>query len=305
MALPSDCLSRSCQVAACQVEPGVCQHLHVTCVIVMSRDLPIDFSPASESGVSPSKGMSPARTSRPLSVVPPTTDAVRLTRGQVATRLGISVSTVRRLEGTKLHPTIDSDDVRWFDENEVASLAAEIANTTNPKRRGGSLAATTTTAAPGRSHGEIAALAFERFEQRQSLAEIVVGLRVAPETVRFLFEQWNLGLTEGLQRTQREPTGPRVGDVERVKPDRLAALLAALPDAELTRISVARQRLPFYDREHEFISVSELGGFHVSGPCTTNEILRRFGPGSYRVSAFGIEPSGIRWEVLVEGLRDG
>jgi len=270
----------------------------------MSRDLPIEFSPTSESGVIPSNGMSPTRASRPLSVVPSShADGVRLTRGQVATRLGISVSTVRRLEGAKLHPAIDSDDVRWFEESEVASLAAEIANTTSAKRRGGS-APTTTMTAPGRSLGEIAALAFERFEQRQSLAEIVVGLRLAPETVRALFEQWNLGLTEGLQRTQREPTGPRVGDVERVKPDRLATLLAALPQAELTRISVARLRLPFYDREHEFISVSELGGFHVSGPCTTTEIIRRFGPGSYRVSAFGLEPSGIRWEVLVEGLRD-
>jgi hypothetical protein len=231
-------------------------------------------------------------------------NAERLTRGQVATRLGISVSTVRRLEGTRLHPTIDGEDVRWFDEKEVASLAAELANATSSRRKG-TRGTPRAEATPARSQGEIAALVFERFEQRQSLAEIVVGLRVAPETVRSLFEQWNLGLTEGQLQPQREPIGPRVGDVERVKPDRLGKLLGALPEAELTRISVARLRPPFLDREHEFILVSELGGFHVSGPCTTTEIVRRFGPGSYRVSAFGLEPSGIRWEVLVEGLRDG
>lgn len=44
----------------------------------------------------------------------------------VADRLKISGSTVRRCEGTRLHPTIDQNDVRWFDEREVAALAAEL-----------------------------------------------------------------------------------------------------------------------------------------------------------------------------------
>lgn len=272
----------------------------------MSRDLPIDFSSTRGSGLSRSNGLSPVQASRPVAAVPPSNaeNSVRLTRGHVATRLGVSVSTVRRLEGTKLHPTIDSDDVRWFAESEVVAYAAELANTTRVKRRGASVVTAAATP-PGRSQGELAAQVFERFEQRQSLAEIVVGLRIAPDVVRSLFEQWNLGLTEGQQRIQRAPIGPRVGDVERVRLDRLAALLAALPESELTRISVARLRPPYMDGDFEFISVAELGGFHVSGPCGTTEILRRFGPGSYRVSAFGLEPSGIRWEVLVEGLRDG
>ena len=155
-------------------------------------------------------------------------NAGRLTRGQVATRLGISVSTVRRLEGTRLHPTIDGDDVRWFDEKEVTSLAAELVNTTSTKRRGtrGAPGVETT---PARSLGEIAALVFERFEQRQSLAEIVVGLR-ATETVRALFDQWSLGLTEGQLRMDGEPALPRASDLHRVKPAVLAARLADLPD---------------------------------------------------------------------------
>lgn len=70
--------------------------------------------------------MSPAEKSRQISVVPATApqQPTRLTRGQVAARLNISVSTVRRYEGERLHPTVDEHDVRWFDEREVAALAA-------------------------------------------------------------------------------------------------------------------------------------------------------------------------------------
>jgi hypothetical protein len=151
-------------------------------------------------------------------------NAGKLTRGQVATRLGISVSTVRRLEGTRLHPTIDTDDVRWFDEKEVASVAAELANTGVAKRKGASNAAVSATSS-ARSQGELAALVFERFEQRQSLAEIVVGLRVSPDFVRGLYDQWCVGLTEGHLRHAREPNAARVGDVERVRPTALRRCL--------------------------------------------------------------------------------
>jgi hypothetical protein len=33
-----------------------------------------------------------------------------------------------------------------------------------------------------------------------------------------------------------------------------------------------------------------------------NETTRRYGRGSYRVSAYGFEPTGVRWEVLIEEL---
>ena len=229
-------------------------------------------------------------------------NAERLTRGQVASRLGISVSTVRRLEGTRLHPTIDSEDVRWFDEKEVASLAAELVNASNSKRKG-TRGTPGGEATPTRSHGETAALVFERFEQRQSLAEIVVGLRVAPATVRALFDQWSLGLTEGQLRLDREPSLPRARDLHRVKAGVLAARLAELPDEQLTRISVARFREWYPHGVHEYALVDELGGFHVSGPCTVREITQRHGGGSYRVTAYGFNPNGLRWELLVEGLN--
>ncbi len=49
-----------------------------------------------------------------------------LTRGQVAKRLGKSVATVRRMEGTRLHPTISERGVRYFEEDEVDAVAAQI-----------------------------------------------------------------------------------------------------------------------------------------------------------------------------------
>jgi hypothetical protein len=257
----------------------------------MSRDLPRAFSTNSESPLAPSKQAADRPNSRHLSVLSGANG--RLTRGQVAARLNVSVSTVRRLEGDRLHPTVDEGDVRWFDEKEVAALAAAMVN--DGKQ--------VTKARPGappeqRPAGEIAALAFERFEQRQSLAEIVIGLRVEPEKVRALFDQWCLGLTEHQLRS-REPNLPRRGEVPRAKPEALAERLAQLPHGELTRISVARFRGDFLHGDAEYLEVYELGGFHVSGSCAIDEITRRYGPGEYRVTAYGLDPPALRWEVVV------
>lgn len=48
-----------------------------------------------------------------------------LTRAQVARRLGRSIATVRRLEGSVLHPTRDHRGVYRFDDAEVAKLARD------------------------------------------------------------------------------------------------------------------------------------------------------------------------------------
>lgn len=159
-------------------------------------------------------------------------------------------------------------------------------------------------AADTRTQGDIAALVFERFEQRQSQAEIVIGLRVEPERVRELFDQWCLGLTEGQLRGRGEPNVFREHDIPAASPDTLTTRLAELPEGALTRISVGRWRGPFQAGEEDiqYAWIVELGGFHVSGPCTPSEITRRFGLGDYRVTAYGFDPPGLRWELLVEGL---
>jgi len=266
----------------------------------LSRHLPDRISAAKESSVARAN-LVPPRKRRHLSVIPGSSDGSQLTRGQVAARLSISVSTVRRYEGDKLHPTIDEHGVRRFDEQEVGALAAALVNDTAKRSIG------TSTKSGGaveqRTAAESAALVFERFEQRQSLAEIVIGLRIEPDIVRALYEQWCLGLVEGQLRMEREPRMVRANEIERTRSERLASRLAELPPNELTRISVARYRENFQHGEHDYPRIHELGGFHVSGPCSIDEITRRYGPGSYRVTAYGFDPCGLRWELLVEELR--
>ena len=49
----------------------------------------------------------------------------------------------------------------------------------------------------------------------------------------------------------------------------------------------------------EYRNLAELGGFVVSGPISTSEITDRVGVGEYRVSAYGLDAPGLRWEVFV------
>ena len=159
------------------------------------------------------------------------------------------------------------------------------------------------------SKGELAALVFERLEQRHSLSEIVIALRVPPEDVRELYHTWLVGLWAGeLQR--KEPALPaRHTDqdaIRRVTPVQFAQLLAALPAKQPTRISIARMLGEFVLSDDadtnafvEYRNLSELGGFDVTGPIAIADILARVGAGEYRVSAYGFDPRGLRWEVFV------
>jgi hypothetical protein len=235
-------------------------------------------------------------------------DPARLSRAQVADRLGISVSTVRRYEGSRLHPQIGADGVHWFAASEVAELAAELANEPRMRRFLRNAAGEPSAKVAPRSADEVAAQVFERLEQRQTLAEIVIGVRVAPERVRELHAQWSQGLAEYHLRMARAPYGPLERDFVRIGPAELAARLAELPEG-LTRVSVGRYRGEFLattpegDEETAYAHVTELGGFLVSGPCELTEITRRFGAGDYRVTAYSIDPPTLRWEVIAKGLR--
>lgn len=228
-----------------------------------------------------------------------------LTRDAVAKRLGVSVSTVRRFEGTRLHPVITDKGVRMFTPESVERLAAALAAEQNTPRAM-QKAAMRAVELP---RGELAALVFERLEQRHSLAEIVIALRVPPEEVRELYHAWLVGLWSGeLQRAKPAlPTRHTEQDVvRRVHPDQLAGMLSKLPERQPTRISIARAIgefvIPMYDDPdcdafQEYRNLAELGGFTVSGPIELSEIASRVGAGEYRVSAYGFDPPGLRWEV--------
>ena len=110
-------------------------------------------------------------------------DALKLAalmRDDVAKRLDVSISIVRRLEGTRLHPLIDGKGVRRFKASDVERLAKEL----EAEQRSPRNAHQAVVRAAEMSKGELATLVFERLEQRHSLSEIVVALRVPPEDVR-------------------------------------------------------------------------------------------------------------------------
>ena len=86
----------------------------------------------------------------------------------------------------------------------------------------------------------------------------------------------------------------------------LAQLLTALPSKQSTRLSIARMVdefvVPTEGDENAFVeyrNLCELGGFDVTGPIAIADILARVGAGEYRVSAYGFDPRGLRWEVFV------
>lgn len=232
-----------------------------------------------------------------------------LTRVDVAARLGVSTSTVRRYEGDLLHPTKGVNGVNQFDAAEIAALAVKLLEQRSPKAKRWDARSGGKRTVPERTAGDIASEVFERLEQRQSLAEIVVGLRVAPAVVRELHREWQRGLVEGeLEREQPVlPAGQNRRARERVVDEpTLAALIAALPRNSPTRISAARD----FGTEEEIDAgpvrrIVELGGFVVHGPFSTDELVDRYGPGAFRVTAYGLDPRGVRWEVLATILRPG
>jgi hypothetical protein len=230
-------------------------------------------------------------------------DDRRLTRADVAARLGVSTSTVRRYEGDQLHPQKGPDGVNRFDPQEVAALAMKLLGQKPAKPKAKGERNTDKLRTPTRTPGDIAADVFERLEQRQSLAEIVVGVRVTPELVRELHREWQRGLVEG--ELDREmpilPAGESIHKRERIvkQPD-LEAMLAALALGKNTRISVARSLgiNDYINDGHEVRRLVELGGFVVQGPFAVDELLQRYGAGEYRVTAYALDPPGLLWEVL-------
>jgi hypothetical protein len=217
----------------------------------------------------------------------------KLTRSQVADMLGVSISSVRRLERERLHAEVGADGYHYFDPAEVAALASELAAAKRPARP-------VAAPPPKLSAGELAARAFECFEQRQSLAEVVIALRVEPRIVRELFHEWQVGLTQGeLRRAEVAlPPGRTIRHADRTE---LGDLLASLPVGEPTRVSVARL-VDDYEvapgvSHHELV---ELGGFVTHGPLTVRDLVLRYGQIAMRVTACTIDPVRVRWEILVE-----
>lgn len=114
-----------------------------------------------------------------------------LSRQDVATRYGISTSSVRRLEGDMLHPWADERGLWWFDPVEVAAVQARLPIRGRPR------SIVTSAAKQQAKAGRLAAATFCMFARGRSLAEIVVRTKQPPDRVRALYHEWVTSLHEG------------------------------------------------------------------------------------------------------------
>jgi hypothetical protein len=96
-----------------------------------------------------------------------------LTRSEAARRLGVTTTTIRRFEGTRLHPRVAADGTRLFTADEVERLARSRAVTPSPD-----------------ASGEVAAEAFRLFRLGYTLEEIVMRLKQSPTIIHRLFDEW-------------------------------------------------------------------------------------------------------------------
>jgi hypothetical protein len=97
-----------------------------------------------------------------------------LGRAQAAQLLGVSKSTLRRMEGEQLMPVVGPKNVRLFHEEQIRSLVvtrrAEFAST--------------------QPSGELAADAFELFDAGVHPVDVVKKLRVEPAMIESLHQRW-------------------------------------------------------------------------------------------------------------------
>lgn len=108
-----------------------------------------------------------------------------LTRSEVAHHLGVSITTVRRMEGHQLHPSTDARGVHVFERAEVLVILEKRAQKPVTKRE---------------NPGEVAARVFELFKAGADLRKVVMAARVHPHVVRELYAEWLVTLVEGENR---------------------------------------------------------------------------------------------------------
>ena len=110
-----------------------------------------------------------------------------LTRKQVADRLGLSVSSVRRLEREGvLTPAIGQGGVRLFCTDQVE--AVRVYRERNEEPEGLPTVPAAQTLAP--TDGALAALAFAHFDQGETPIQVVQALELSPDRVKQLYTQW-------------------------------------------------------------------------------------------------------------------
>jgi hypothetical protein len=103
------------------------------------------------------------------------------TRQDVADALHCSVMTVRRLEGTRLHPQTDDSGVHRFRPPDIHRLAHAKIRTRGQHQK---LAGVPIT------DGEVQSKVFAMLEEGRSRREIVIALEITAEAVQAIWKQW-------------------------------------------------------------------------------------------------------------------
>lgn len=118
----------------------------------------------------------------------------KLTRAEVARRLGVSRTTLRRLEGKSLHPSEGPGGIRFFEEREVEAFQITYRHSRSSASR----------REDEQTSGDHAAEAFEHFDRGSSTVEVVKALRLHPDHVVALHDAW---------RRMKQPPAP-ISDAE-------------------------------------------------------------------------------------------
>jgi len=114
---------------------------------------------------------------RPSTPAPPSPHG--LTRSQVARQLGTTVTSVHRMRlRGELHPKRDAAGIWRYDPADVIRAAAARGT---PNRY---------------TAGQVAAQAFQMFDQGGELKDIVIALQVTPEEVFRLYRLWKCSLDD-------------------------------------------------------------------------------------------------------------
>jgi hypothetical protein len=130
----------------------------------------------------------PVSEERPVRKHPRSELRGKLTRAQAAERLGVSVSKVRSMEGTILHPEL-IDGVHYFTREEIDEAACSMPASTRRRSR--------------LDEGQIAARVFRLIDNGKEVREIVEELEVPPQLVRTLYREWKMDFLGGEEERAR------------------------------------------------------------------------------------------------------
>jgi hypothetical protein len=146
---------------------------------------------------------------RPSTPAPPS--AHGLTRSQVARQLGTTVTSVHRMRlRGELHPKRDAAGVWRYDPADVIRAAAARGT---PNRY---------------TAGQVAAQAFQMFDQGGELKDIVIALQITPEEVFRLYRLWQCSLDD--PPPAPEVSGPGLLDEDPAADDAFARAMAQATD---------------------------------------------------------------------------